>query len=234
MLSNISSHNQCVVSDAGMETENGIGIGNCNDTINNNTSETIPITTTTTTLLPTTVNILSEQCLVGESSEMEIDYTQSQTDAISKYKDAITSRKPGQKTMFHISTVDSMDAVNYFGEVTNYFINMDAVFANVLIANTMSCSKIFTGSVNAPPVRIVLQKTIGLYGANLKQITYKEGVLFIWYNKNDFKFTVWSTSYKNCVSALHTINRRIYNNFIKNENIQNSLTSNTLEQLNAT
>ena len=232
MLSNISSQNQCVVSDAGMETE--IGIGNGNDTINNNTSETVPINTTITTLLPTTVNILSEQCLVGESSEMEYDYTQSQTEAISKYKDAITSRKPGQKTMFHISTVASRDAVNYFGEVTNYFINMDAVFANVLIANTMSCNKIFTGSVNAPPIRIVLQKTIGLYGANLKQITYKEGVLFIWYNKNEFKFTVWSTSYKTCVSALHTINRRIYNNFIKNENIQNSLTSQNLEQLSAT
>ena len=229
MLSDISSQNQCVVSDTGMETEIG------ND--KNNTSETGPITTTTTTtttLIPETVNILREQTLVGESSEMECEYTQSQTDAISKYKNAITSRKPGQKTLFPISTVASRDAVNYFGEMTNYFVNVDAVFANVLIANTMSCNKIFTGSVNAPPVRIVLQKTIGLYGANLKQITYKEGVLFIWYNKNDFKFTVWSTSYKNCVSALHTINRRIYNNFIKNENIQNSLTSNTLEQLNAT
>ena len=233
MLSNISSQNQCIVSDSGMEIDHGSGNDNNNNN-NNNISETVPITTTTTTLLPTTVNIPIEQCLVGESSEMEYDYTQSQTDAISKYKDAITSRKPGQKTMFHISTVASRDAVNYFGEVTNYFINMDAVFANVLIANTMSCNKIFTGSVNAPPIRIVLQKTIGLYGVKLKQITYKEGVLFIWYNKNDFKFTVWSTSYKTCVSALHTINRRIYNNFIKNENIQNSLTSRNIEQLNAT
>lgn len=201
-----------MLSDAEMETENG----------NDNTLETVPITTTTTTLLPTTVNLLSDQFLVGESSEMEYVYTQTETDAISKYKEAITSRKPGQKTMFPISTVSSRDAVNYFGEVTNYFINIDAVFANVLIANTMSCNKIFVGSVNAPPIHAVLQKTIGLYGSNLKQITYNERVLFIWYNKNDFNFTVWSTSYKTCVSALHTINRRIYNNFIKNENIQNT------------
>ena len=210
MLFNISSQNQCGLSETGMETE-----------IVNNTLETVPIATTTTSL-PQTINVLSESTLLSESHGIEYEYTQLQTDAIARYKDALISRKPGQKTLFTISTVGNRDAVNYFGEVTNYFINMDAVFANVLIANTMSCSKIFTGSVSAPPIRFVLQKTIGLYGNNLKHITYKEGVLFIWYNKNDFRFSVWSTSYKTCVSALHTINRRIYNNFIKNENIQHT------------
>ena len=154
--------------------------------------------------------------------ETGYEYTQSETDAIIKYRDAITSRKAGQKTLFPISTSVNSDAINYFAEVTNYFINMDATFVNVMIANTMSCKKIFVGRVNAPPIRNVLRKTIGLYGKNLKHITYKENVLFIWYNKNEFQFTVWSTSYKTCVSAMHTLNRQLYNNFIKNDNVQTS------------
>ena len=183
------------------------------ETVNNvNTSDLSVIDCT----LPTSDEVSEKTTRV----ETVCEYTQAETDAIIKYRDAITSRKAGQKSLFPISTSANTDAVNYFAEVTNYFINMDSIFVNALIANTMSCNKIFVGRVNAPPIRKVLRKTIGLYGKNLKHITYKENVLFIWYNKHEFHFTVWSTSYKTCVSALHSLNRQLYNNFIKNDNIQ--------------
>ena len=186
--------------------------------IENCVKDTLLTDTTTTTLLPTTVSLIVDDSANVGNVELACEYTQYDIEAISKYRDAINSRKLGQKTLFPITTVSKSNAIDYFTGVTNGFIHMDPVFVNVLIANTMSCNKIFVGHVNVPPIHDILQKTIGLYGKNLKQITYNEGVLFIWYNKLEFHFTVWSTSYKSCVSALHTLNRRIYNNFIKHEN----------------